>query len=251
VGVTRASRNKLTLSRRRVFSPAGADIAAKNEYRWGPRRLLRGAVACAGLVNRVNRSNVEQSETSLVQAAVAGDRDARRELFERFREIAYRVAVRITGRHEDALDVVQDSFIRAFERLGEFQQESSFQTWLLRIVNNRALDLLRARKVRLAVSLDAEEDQARPEPVAAGAENVPSHRLEQRELAARLRRAIDALPAEQKAVFAMYATGAMTYGQIAEALGIPIGTVMSRLFHARKRLHEMLPDLAPPMTSSE
>ncbi len=202
-------------------------------------------------VNSVNRSNVEQSEASLVQAAGAGDREARRELFERFREIAYRVAVRITGRNEDALDVVQDSFIRAFERLGDFQQESSFQTWLLRIVNNRALDLLRARKVRLAVSLDAEEGQARPEPVAVGADSAPGFRLEQRELAERLRQAIDALSPEQKAVFAMYATGELTYGQIAEALGIPIGTVMSRLFHARKRLHEMLPDLAPRANSGE
>jgi RNA polymerase sigma-70 factor (ECF subfamily) len=74
---------------------------------------------------------------------------------------------------------------------------------------------------------------------------LPGDELERGELAGRLRRAIEALPPDQRAVFALYATGDMTYGQIAEALGIPIGTVMSRLYHARRRLHEMLPDLAP------
>ncbi len=179
--------------------------------------------------------------------AAAGDREARRELFERHRDTAYRVALRITGRAEDALDVVQDSFIRAFERLGEFQQESGFQTWLLRIVSNRALDVLRARKVRLAVPLDGDDDEnLRRAPVADNREPAPGSALETRELGTRLRRAIESLPPDQRAVFALYATGEMTYGQIAEELGIPIGTVMSRIFHARRRLHEMLPDLAPP-----
>ncbi|MEW6254123.1 MAG: sigma-70 family RNA polymerase sigma factor, partial [Planctomycetota bacterium] len=70
-------------------------------------------------------------------------------------------------------------------------------------------------------------------------------------LAERLRRAIDALPPDQKAVFSLYATGEMTYGKIAEVLGIPIGTVMSRLYHARRRLHDMLPDLRPESGASD
>ncbi|MEW6253770.1 MAG: sigma-70 family RNA polymerase sigma factor, partial [Planctomycetota bacterium] len=102
--------------------------------------------------------NVDSPEFQLVGRAAAGDREAQRKLFEQHRQVAYRVALRITGRVEDALDVVQDSFIRAFERLGEFQRESGFQTWLLRIVSNRALDVLRARKVRLAIPIDAGSD---------------------------------------------------------------------------------------------
>ena len=190
-------------------------------------------------------SNVDQTELGLVTRATAGDRDARRELFERFRDVAYRVALRIAGRPEDALDVVQDSFIRAFERLAEFEHESGFRTWLLRIVSNRTLDLLRARKVRLAVPLDVDDDQARLELAATDSVGRPGRGLEQRELAERLHRALESLPPEQRAVFALYATGEMSYGQIADALGVPIGTVMSRLFHARRKLHEMLPDLAP------
>ena len=158
---------------------------------------------------------------------------------------AYGVALRVTGRHEDALDVVQDGFIRAFERLGEFQQTAGFRTWLLRIVTNRALDLLRARKVRLAVSLDGGDDEARGAPAVSGAEQRPAAALQQRELAERLHQAIESLPPEQRAVFALSAEGEMTYGQIAEVVGVPIGTVMSRLYHARRRLQDLLEDLAP------
>ena len=196
-------------------------------------------------VNSVAGPNVENSELRLVQRAAAGDRDARRELFEQHRGAAYHVAFRVTGRQEDALDVVQDSFIKAFERLAEFQHAAGFRTWLLRIVTNRALDVLRARKVRLAVPLDAGEDEPRLDPAAVDRQTRPGDRLEQIELSDRLQRGIEALPPEQRAVFALHATGEMTYGQIAEAVGIPIGTVMSRLYHARRRLQEELKDLAP------
>lgn len=197
-------------------------------------------------LNNVEPSNVENPELRLIAAAVGGDRDARRELYELHREAAFRAALRITGRREDALDAVQDAFIKAFERLGDFQQASGFKTWLLRIVTNRSLDLLRARKVRLAVSLDAggDDEEPRYEPPAGELAPAPEARMERRELADRIQAALDKLPPDQKSVFAMYATGEMTYGEIAEAVGIPIGTVMSRLFHARRKLHELLADLA-------
>ncbi len=200
----------------------------------------------AELLNKVSPAPVKSPDVRLLTAAARGDREARRQLFERYRDIAYRVALRVTGRPEDALDVVQDSFIRAFERLGEFQGEAGFQTWLLRIVSNRALDVLRARKVRLAVPLDAgEADDPRLEPAAPEQDNHPGRALESRETVDRIRGALERLPADQRVVFSLYATGEMTYAQIADVLGIPIGTVMSRLFHARRRLHDLLPDLCP------
>ena len=134
-------------------------------------------------MNNVQQSIVENSEPRLIQLATAGDREARRELFERVRDVAYRVALRITGRPEDALDVVQDGFIRAFERLGDFQRESGFQTWLLRIVSNRALDLLRARKVRLVIPLQGDDDDPRGELAVPTHESRPSGALERAELA--------------------------------------------------------------------
>jgi RNA polymerase sigma-70 factor, ECF subfamily len=198
-------------------------------------------------VNTVVESVVNTPEMRLVDLAAAGDREARRALFEQHREQAFRVALRITGRPEDALDVVQDSFIRAFERLRDFERGSGFKTWFLRIVSNRALDLLRSRKVRIAVPLDASGgDDSQRDLFVPDATPPPGEQLERRELGARLRRAIDTLPPDQRAVFALYALGELTYAQIADVLGVPIGTVMSRLFHARRRLHKLLPDLAPP-----
>lgn len=201
----------------------------------------------------MNRSNVDIPEHLLIERAVHGDREARRELFERFREAAYVAALRITGRHEDALDVVQDAFIKAFDGLAGFERDASFKTWLLRIATNRALDLLRARKVRLAVSLDRkDEDDQTPDPESRGADDDrPGIGLERGETAARVRKAIDALPLEQRTVFALFAEGELSYAEIAEIVGIPIGTVMSRLFHARRKLAEALADLAPSTRKKE
>lgn len=181
--------------------------------------------------------------------AVAGDAAARHDLFVRYRDDAFRAAFRITGQHADALDVVQDSFIKAFESLAGFQGDSSFKTWFLRIVANRALDVLRKRRVRLVVSLDGDEDSAGLRGYAsaglAASDEAPAGReLENREMGVRLQDAIGKLPPEHRAVLSMYAAGEHTYAQIAEALGIPIGTVMSRLYNARRKLRELLPDLA-------
>jgi RNA polymerase sigma-70 factor (ECF subfamily) len=208
---------------------------------------LGGALFFEISLNRPNPSPVSTSESDQVAAAGRGDRGAQRSLFEQYRDAAYRVAFRITGRDEDALDVVQDSFIRAFEGLAAHRGEASFKTWLLRIVSNRALDALRARKVRLAAPLDRHADEEGGAVVAdERRQPAPGADLERLELATRLARALEALPPDQRAVFALFAAGELSYAEIAEAVGIPIGTVMSRLFHARKRLQESLKDLATP-----
>ncbi len=156
------------------------------------------------------------------------------------------MALRITGRHEDALDVVQDSFIKAFDSLAGFSgAESSFRTWFLRLVTNRALDLLRSRRVRRAEPIEADNGEERPRGLTLMDERGAAidAGLERAELGEQLRRALESLPLEQRTAFALYATGELTYQDIADATGVPIGTVMSRLFHARKRLQAMLKDL--------
>lgn len=185
------------------------------------------------------------SERDLVDRAARGDATAQKALFEQFRDAAYHTAFRVMGRHEDALDVVQDAFIRSFERLSEFQRESGFKTWLLRIVTNRSLDLLRARKVRIAAPITTDDEQRGAEPAEPVTRSDPSRNVEKAELATRLHAAIETLPPDQRAVFALYSNGEMSYGEIAAAVGVPIGTVMSRLFHARQKLQEKLGDLAP------
>ena len=207
--------------------------------------MLAGRIFFPGCLNSVTHSNVEPEELREVDAAASGDREARRALFERHRTAAFAVAFRVTGRREDALDVVQDAFIKAFDALGGFQRGASFRTWLLRIVGNRALDVVRARRVRLAASLDGDERGGVPEPADRSGGLDPGAGLEREEAAVRVAAAVAKLPPDQRIVFSMYATGEMTYGQIAEAIGIPVGTVMSRLFHARAKLKVALADLDP------
>lgn len=198
--------------------------------------------------------NVDQEVKSIVAAASRGDASAKETLFFRFRDVGYRVARRITGRHADALDVVQDAFIRAFTNLDRFQGDSSFKTWFLRIVSNRALDLLRKRNVRLAISLDGGDETgpqiANRDVFSVSVEEIGAE-LEDAEMVRTVQEAIDALPPAQKSVISLYATGDMTYGEIAEVLGVPIGTIMSRLYHARKRLRDMLPELAAEFGDAE
>ena len=209
-----------------------------------------------GLNNRVSLS-VDQAVQRLVSLAINGDRAAKEELFVLFRNDAFRAAFRVTGRQADAMDVVQDSFIKAFDRLGSFQGDASFKTWLLRIVTNQALDALRKRRIRLAVSLDGggsadSDDESSPGiDLADPAGEEVGADVEQKELGARIQAAIDKLPPDQKSVFAMYAAGELTYHQIAETLGIPIGTVMSRLYHARRKLRDLLPELAAEFAKGE
>lgn len=197
-------------------------------------------------LNKLGEEHVESPEVRLVERAARGEGEARRALFEQYRGPAYQVAFRIVRRREDALDVVQDGFIKAFENLGRFEGAAGFKTWFFRIVTNTALDQLRRRKVRRAVPLDGGDDEAGPlDFIERGDEDGPGEAMERRELGERLGGAIESLSPDQRAAFGMYASGEMTYAQIAEAAGIPIGTVMSRIYHARRRLVEMLSDLAP------
>jgi RNA polymerase sigma-70 factor (ECF subfamily) len=185
---------------------------------------------------------VYDSEETLLAAARRRDPAAQQSLYERYRDDAYRVAYRITGKQADALDVVQDAFLRVFTRLESFQGQSAFRTWLLRIVSNRALDVVRARSVRLSQPLDAGPG-LRIDPPERGETAGPGRGLERSELRARIDAAVETLPPDQRIVFALHAAGEMTYGDIAEIVGIPVGTVMSRLYHARRKLQELLPDL--------
>lgn len=195
---------------------------------------------------------VQPDEVRLIEAATRGDRTAQKDLFERYRTAAFAVAVRITGKREDALDVVQDAFIKVFDRLETFNQQSTFKTWLLRIVTNQALDARRRKRVRLTASLDATEPGERGlDPPAPAESTRPDAGLDREELAARLQAALESLPPDQRSVLALHASGDMTYGEIAEVLGVPIGTVMSRLYHARRKVQALLPDLAPRSSKAQ
>jgi RNA polymerase sigma-70 factor (ECF subfamily) len=174
----------------------------------------------------------------------AGDAAAWEELFRRHRGVAYRVAYRLLGHEADALDAVQDGFVNALTRLDRFRGRSSFKTWLLRVVSNAALDLGRARRRRTARfcgPTPADDprltDDTLPHPAA---------ELERADLRRMLDEALATLPEAQRQTFVLHADGGLTYREVADALGISIGTVMSRVFYARQRLKTVLAEQVFP-----
>ena len=182
-------------------------------------------------------------DEDLLRRFAAGERAALDELFRRYRQPAYRVAYRLLGHEADALDAVQEGFVKALSHLESFQGRSSFKTWLLRVVSNAALDLGRQRGRREARSLDAppagDEADARlltPDEAGRG--------LERADLRALLDRALATLSEAQRQTFVLHADAGLSYREVAEATGVSIGTVMSRLFYARQKLRAYLGERA-------
>jgi RNA polymerase sigma-70 factor (ECF subfamily) len=177
------------------------------------------------------------SDEQLLAKHAAGDQDALEELFQRYREVAYRVAYRLLGQEADALDAVQDGFLKALTHISAFQGRSSFKTWLLRVVSNAALDLGRQRGRREIRSLDS---LAPGDPDCPLIFHDPTRGLERADVRHLLREALLSLSEAQRQTFILHAEGELSYREVAETLGISVGTVMSRLFYARQKLRELL-----------
>src|SRR5262245_53837261 len=178
------------------------------------------------------------SDEQLLACFAAGERAALEELFRRYRLPAYRVAYRLLGHEADALDAVQEGFVKALTHLHSFQGRSTFKTWLMRVVSNAALDLGRQRGRRELVSLGVAPAEA--DGVTPAEAPDPARGLEQADLRRLLQQALQSLPEAQRRTFVLHADGGLSYREVAEVLGISIGTVMSRLFYARQKLRAYL-----------
>jgi RNA polymerase sigma-70 factor (ECF subfamily) len=179
------------------------------------------------------------SDEQLLGRLARGERGVLDELFVRHRALAYRVAFRLLGNEADALDAVQEGFVKALSHLPGFEGRSSFKTWLLRVVSNAALDLGRQRGRRETLSFDAfpPTDREGLQPLALA---DPALGLERADLRRLLDRALAELPEAQRRTFVLHAEAELSYREVAEVLGISIGTVMSRLFYARQKLRVLL-----------
>src|SRR4051794_3845282 len=144
------------------------------------------------------------SDEQLLARYAGGERDALEELFRRYRSVAYRVAYRLLGNEADALDAVQDGFVKALTHLPRFQGRSTFKTWLLRVVSNAALDLgrQRGRRETLKVAVAAGADRS---PADGGACDGPGLGLEREELRRLLDGALATLPEAQRRTFVLHA----------------------------------------------
>lgn len=178
-------------------------------------------------------------EDVLVARAARGDSAALDELFSRHRDHAYRVAYRLLGNSEDALDALQEGFIKALTHLHGFERRSSFKTWLLRVVSNAALDLGRQRRRRERLSLEA-SNRATAEAGQTPEYSDPAREAEESDLRGAVAEALMMLPESQRRTFILHVDGGMSYREVADTMGISIGTVMSRLFYARQKLRGIL-----------
>ena len=173
-------------------------------------------------------------EAELIARARAGDAAAERELYETHVDRVYRLAYRFAGDADLARDFTQDTFIRAFERLGDFRGESQFGTWLHAIAVSVALNGLRDVKRRRLRETDLEDGH---EVAATGREAEP-------DLKRRLKAAIDALPEGYRTVFVMHDVEGYTHEEIGGALGVETGTSKAQLSRARAKLRVLLADFA-------
>jgi RNA polymerase sigma-70 factor, ECF subfamily len=190
----------------------------------------------------------DNEDPLLVEKAVGGDAEAFEKLFIKYRQRVFSVVWRLLRDEDSALDIVQDAFVRAFQQLENLRGEARFYPWLRRIAVNLAIDRLRHIRRGVEVSLDehriGEGDESRDEPAAvvmtrSGSES-PAYKAEISEFSEALSSALLKLSDSHRAVFMLHAAEGMSYKEIADALDCNIGTVMSRLFYARKKLQELL-----------
>jgi RNA polymerase sigma-70 factor, ECF subfamily len=187
-------------------------------------------------------SDPPSEELVLVRAAKGGDDAAFGELVRRYDRNVFRIAQHITQNREDAEDVVQDAFLKAYTNLQQFQEQSKFYTWLVRIAVNEALMKLRKRRPERTVSLDEEIQVGQdtvPREVADWSPN-PEQNYNQAELREILSRTIQGLPPGFRTVFILRDVEGLSTEETAEALELSIPAVKSRLLRARLQLRERL-----------
>lgn len=176
------------------------------------------------------------TDLELVQQVRNGKREAYTELMRRYQQRVYWVARRIVGTHEDADDVAQETFVKAYLALGDFRGDASFFTWIYRIAVNLSLNHVRKQQV---------VNYLRESPIIAAmlpAQDNPHRQLEAKELESRLQQAVLQLPEKQRAVFVMRYFDGMSYEEISKVLKTSVGGLKANYFHALKKVQEYLKD---------
>lgn len=183
-------------------------------------------------------------DVTLVGLAKAGDLRAFEELVTRHRDKIYSRAFSMMRNEEDAVDLSQEAWVKAWQRLVQFQGESSFATWMTRITINLCLDELRKQKRVKAESIEQIEEESggieRHLPILPA---DPTQGLERAELRSRIDEAMAQLSHEHRTVLILHEFEELEYKQVAKRMGCSLGTVMSRLFYARRRLASLLESL--------
>ena len=185
---------------------------------------------------------MERIETLLIDELREGDMAALAILVEKYKRLVYRVAVQITKNHEDANDVMQDTFLKVYESIHSFRKDAAFETWLYRIVVNHATNLVKRRERRRESPLSStSEGEIHPDlRRTTDLANNPHLNLERKERQRWVTQAINSLPLKQRTVVILYEFEGLTHPEIASIINCSEGTVRSRLHYARHKLKDLL-----------
>jgi len=178
----------------------------------------------------------EKSDEQLVNDFKNGDESAFVTIMNRYKLKLTRLAWSVVHNEDDAMDIVQDSFIKIYRKLQSFRGTSKLYTWLYRIVMNHSIDYIRKRPKAVIIPVD----EMLREPPSKDKSTQPDVRLLNEELHQKIFEAVDKLPAKQKQVILLREVEDLSYNEIADIIGCSVGTVMSRLFYAREKLRTLL-----------
>lgn len=189
-------------------------------------------------------STTPGDEIDLVRKARGGDLAAYDQLVQRYQERIYATVYHMTSNHEDANDIAQEAFIKAFRALKSFKGGSSFYTWLYRIAVNKTINFLKQRKNKTQMSLNDLDFQAEHDPdlVALISDKTPRRDAGLSELQEKLNEAMQKLSDDHRMVVTLHDVQGLSHDEIADIMGCNIGTVRSRLFYARQQLQAYLSD---------
>jgi len=185
---------------------------------------------------------VERTDAILIEDIREGDMEALATLVEKYKRMIYRVAVKITKNHEDANDVVQEAFLKVYGSIDKFRMDSSFETWLYKIVVNLSINLVkrRCRRRECVYEKDIDAEIAPDVRYKAESKDNPAVNVEKQELREWVTKAVDSLPVHHRTVVILHEFEGLTHSQIASILKCSEGTVRSRLHYARKHLRQLL-----------
>ncbi|MBI3850733.1 MAG: sigma-70 family RNA polymerase sigma factor [Verrucomicrobia bacterium] len=205
-----------------------------------PRKATTGSSAKEPAA--ASSADKQPDESALVQRARKGDLSAYDGLVRRYQERIYATLYNMTSNHEDANDLVQEAFIKAFQALKSFKGGSSFYTWIYRIAVNRTINFLKQRKNRTHLSLNDLDFNAEHDPdlVALVSDKTPRREVQLSELQEKLNAAMQKLSEDHRLVVTLHDIQGLSHEEIGEIMDCNIGTVRSRLFYARQQLQGYL-----------
>ena len=180
-----------------------------------------------------------EEESRIIRAVLDGNTNAFDDLVEEHQNRVYHIALKMTGNEEDAFDLSQETFLKAYRSLKSFRGEAGFGSWLYRLASNLCIDFLRKKKRRPLQTASLDDEEGRPTDLP-DLRHEPQNELERKEIREKVRAGLRRLPEEQRLILVLRDVEGFSYQEISSILGVELGTVKSRIYRARARLAVLL-----------